>query len=537
MKTTMIKGLMLSLLFLTACQGDNTPPVLPTAMVPDASAGVTSSAATPVEVPENKPVSTSSSEDTVASISPLFDVDWNDRTLFSRGLITSQQRMLDQLPGATVYHLDFEISDDLLRVTGQEEVHYTNREDTSLAEVYFRLFPNIAGGKAVVSAVTVAGQPVEPVIEFADTAARIPLPQPLPPGESVDVRLNFAVDVAQEMAGNYGLFGYYDGILVLDQFYPTIPVYDDEGWNVETPPPNADLSYNDASFYLVRVSAPDDLTMLTSGIEVNRETDGSRQTVTFAAGPARDFYLAAGDNYTVTSETVGETTINSYALPEYTVHSELALQVAVDSLRSFNERFGLYPYTEFDVLSTPMQALGIEYPGLVGVSLALYDPAEEIAGLPSRVLLESTVAHEVAHQWFYNTIGNDQVDEPWLDEALAQYVTWLYYVDVYGPGAAQGYVDSWKSRWNRVDQADIPIGLPAGEYDGREYGAIVYGRGPLFIAALAEEMGQESFDEFLRDYAETYQWKIATGELFKKLAEEHCQCDLTSLFEEWVYER
>jgi aminopeptidase N len=151
------------------------------------------------------------------------------------------------------------------------------------------------------------------------------------------------------------------------------------------------------------------------------------------------------------------------------------------------------------------------------------------------VLLESTVAHEAAHQWFYNTVGNDQVDEPWLDEALAQYATWLYYVDVYGESAAQGYVQSWESRWDRVDRADIPIGLPAGDYRGREYGAIVYGRGPLFIAALAEEMGRESFDEFLRDYAQTYQWDIATGETFKLLAEEHCRCDLTDLFEEWVY--
>ena len=75
----------------------------------------------------------------------------------------------------------------------------------------------------------------------------------------------------------------------------------------------------------------------------------------------------------------------------------------------------------------------------------------------------------------------------------------------------------------------------AGDYKGREYGAIVYGRGPLFIAALAEQMGQDSFNEFLRDYAETYQWEIATGETFKQLAEKHCQCDLTDLFEGWVY--
>jgi aminopeptidase N len=53
---------------------------------------------------------------------------------------------------------------------------------------------------------------------------------------------------------------------------------------------------------------------------------------------------------------------------------------------------------------------------------------------------------------------------------------------------------------------------------------------------LAEELGQETFDEFLRDYYDTYKWEISTSESFKELAERHCQCDLTALFEEWVFE-
>ena len=102
---------------------------------------------------------------------------------------------------------------------------------------------------------------------------------------------------------------------------------------------------------------------------------------------------------------------------------------------------------------------------------------------------------------------------------------------------AQDYRASWNSRWRRVDQADIPIGLAAGDYTGKEYGAIVYGRGPLFIATLAEEMGAQTFDEFLRHYYKTYKWEISSGHSFKQLAEDHCQCDLTTLFERWVYEK
>ncbi|MCP4424182.1 MAG: M1 family metallopeptidase [Chloroflexi bacterium] len=466
---------------------------------------------------------------------PLLDIPWDDRSIFRAGLIASEQDALDGLEGASVYHIDFQIADDFLSLEGWEEVHYTNREVEPLDAIYFQLFPNAVGGSVTVSQVTVDGQEVETTFKFEDTALRAALPSALQPGESVDIRLAFAVDIPQEMGGNYGLFGYFDEVLVLDEFYPVIPVFDDTGWNVQAPPPNADTSYFDVSFYLARVTAPANLTIAASGIEVNRESDGDRQIVTFAAGPMRDFYLVGSERYIVVSETVGETAVNSYALQGMEEGANAALSFSIDALNSFGSRFGPYPYTEYDVLSTPMLALGIEYPSIVGIAIPAFDPGEVVAGLPFPAILESVAAHEAAHQWFYNVIGNDQIDEPWLDEAHAQYATWLYFVDTYGEANAQGYRNSWNGRWQRVGGAEIPIGLPAYAYEGSEYSAIVYGRGPIFVEALAQEIGSETFDQFLRDYYETYQWGIATTESYRQLAEEQCNCDLSVLFEDWVY--
>jgi len=157
-----------------------------------------------------------------------------------------------------------------------------------------------------------------------------------------------------------------------------------------------------------------------------------------------------------------------------------------------------------------------------------------VGGLPSRVILEAAVAHEVAHQWIYNVVGNDQVDEPWLDEALAQYLTMLYYADVYGEEGARAFRSALMGRWDRVDRADIPIGMPTGSYEGAEYAAIVYGRGPLFVETLAEKMGQEKFEQFLRGYYAVHKWGIATRDSFQQLAEAACECDLAPLFEAWV---
>ena len=66
--------------------------------------------------------------------------------------------------------------------------------------------------------------------------------------------------------------------------------------------------------------------------------------------------------------------------------------------------------------------------------------------------------------------------------------------------------------------------------------AIVYGRGPLFFDALKEEMGEQVFDDFIRDYYQQNKWGIASGLDLKSLAENHCNCDLATLFEAWVGE-
>lgn len=462
--------------------------------------------------------------------------NWDDRSIYSSGLIESERETLELLQGASVYHIDLVIADDLTHLTGTEAVRYTNRESEPLSIIAFQLYPNQLGGKIEISDPQVDGKPADVTYLEGNSAFTVALPVPLQPGESALVEMVFSIDLPGVGGGNYGLFGFIDNILVLDGFYPGIPVYDDLGWHAGPLTPNADTTFNDVSYYLVRVTAPVDLVMIASGVEVERKTDKKQQGITFAAGPARDFYLAASTDFEKISEIIGETTVNSYTLPGFRQGADLALNTAVEALKDFSERYGSYPYTEFDVVSTPMQgATGIEYPGIIGINKLIYDPNETISGTPAFVMLESTVAHEVGHQWFYNTVGNDQAKEPWIDESLTQYVTSMYFLDEYGETSMDAYRESWMARWERVNLEALPIGLAADAYVGGGYSAIVYGRGPVFMQTLAETMGQSTFDAFLLDYAQRYQWQISGAEEFKTLAESHCNCDLTNLFAEWVY--
>jgi len=520
----------LVIVWLAACQS-----LPPTAMPLPATAQAAPTAvsiATPATASTSAPALATTAAPTPSN---LLDVPWDDRTIFRQGLINAEQDVLNRLPGASVYHIDLRLSDDYAALRGTQQVRYTNQETQPLNEIYFRLFANAIGGKMTVSAVKVDGQSVEPVYAAQNTAVRVPLAAPLPPGQRIVIQMNFEAQVPQELGGSYGLLSYLDGVLALDSFYPSIPAYDDKGWYSQPPPPNADLTYADASFYLVRVTAPAKLEIATSGIEIRRESQEHRQVVTFAAGPARDFYIAASETYVVVSETLGETRVNSYAPAARAEAARPALRHAVDAIKTFSARFGAYPYTEFDVAAISMLALGIEYPGITGITLKAYDPNSAISGTPAPVILESTIAHEVGHQWFYSAVGNDQVNDPWLDEAVTQYVTGLYYEDRYGQAAAQSYRASWESRWARVKQADLPIGLPVAGYAENEYGAIVYGRGPIVLRGIAHQIGQKTFDTFLREYYTAHKWGMGTGAAFKELLERQCQCDLTPTFREQVY--
>ena len=64
--------------------------------------------------------------------------------------------------------------------------------------------------------------------------------------------------------------------------------------------------------------------------------------------------------------------------------------------------------------------------------------------------LEVVVTHEVGHQWFYNLVGNETQRQPWLDESMAEFITWQYYLDVHGQQEAQEYRDEMQATWNLV---------------------------------------------------------------------------------------
>jgi hypothetical protein len=450
-----------------------------------------------------------------------------DRSIYKDGLAPEYQGILDKLPYASMYDIKFNIADNLYHITGNETVTYTNAEDVELKEVRFRLFPNILGGKMHVDKVTADGKAITPKYSLKDSLMTVSLRTPLKPKESITLSMDFNITVPQTVDLNYGVQAYYDNVLALAHAYPMIPVYDDEGWNAEIPPQSGDVTYADMSFFIVTVDAPKDVTLVGSGREISRQKNGDRQTVRYEAGPARDFYLTASPDYKVVTKEVNGVTLRFYTRSDLKEGAESALDTAARAIEIYEKRYAPYPYTELDFVSTPTLALGIEYPGMIAITNGIIQP--------DQYYLEGTIAHEVGHQWFYNLVGNDQLDDPWLDESLTQFATLQYFTDAYGQAGNQGFRQDLEGRWDSIGRAEIPVGLSVKDYTDAEYSGIVYGRGGLFFEALRDEMGRENFDEFMKDYVKTNSWDIASPEKLKAEAEAYCKCDLTPLFEKWIY--
>jgi len=429
------------------------------------------------------------------------------------------------LPHATRYEIRLAVDPVAARLTGRQKVRYTNTEEVPLDDLYLRLFPNTPGygGGMAVTSLLLDGQPATPALELGGSALRLPLEPSLAPGETLTLDLDFSATVPTSATFGYGQFLYRHGVMALANAYPLIPVYDDEGWNVEVAPEHGDAVYSDVAFYTVQVTAPATLTLVASGSCAGPQGD----TWTCVAAPMRDLGLVLGE-YRRADRVVDGVTVGSYYYPEHEEGGQFALQVAADALATFGELFGPYPYAELDVVETPTTAGGVEYPGLVVISEWLYGGGGR---------LEWVVAHEVAHQWWYGMVGSDQVDEPWLDEALAQYSVLLYYEATYGSEMAAYIVErEFEQVHHNLIAAgrDMPVGLPVAAYDPELYGPVVYDKGPLYFHALRREVGDGDFIAILQTYCRRHRYGIATPDSFLTAVKIVSGDPRRPLFEEWI---
>jgi aminopeptidase N len=196
--------------------------------------------------------------------------------------------------------------------------------------------------------------------------------------------------------------------------------------------------------------------------------------------------------------------------------TEASLDQQADMIAFFEETFVPYPFNS--------------YGSIVDDDSVGYALETQTRPVYSRVARESTVAHELAHQWFGNAVSPARWQDIWLNEGWATYAEWLWSDDSGGDSAQTSFeavmdIPADDAFWSLVIADPGPLGL---------FHGAVYDRGAATLHALRVKIGDEAFYAGAREWLERYNDSTGTTEDFQAVYEEVSGQNLDSFFDVWV---
>lgn len=190
-----------------------------------------------------------------------------------------------------------------------------------------------------------------------------------------------------------------------------------------------------------------------------------------------------------------------------------------EMMRLFEERFGPYPQDDCALVVTPDE---LEIP-LEAQGMAVFG-VNHLAPDENRL-----IAHELAHQWFGNSVGIGRWRDIWLNEGFACFAEWMWSER---SGAATVAEKAAKHHARlRALPYDLVLADPGPDlmFDDR-----VYKRGALTLYAVRCLVGDDAFHALLLAWAAARRHELATGEDFRAFASSSTGVDLAPLFSAWL---
>jgi len=275
----------------------------------------------------------------------------------------------------------------------------------------------------------------------------------------------------------------------------------------------------DKATFRLEVTAPKPWMVAANGVLREERDEGERRTFVFEAADPMATYLATVNVSRLERET--STGPNGLPLvfyypPDATEREREPFGKTAEMIARFEELFGPYPFESFGNLLTPERLGG----ALETQTLPVY----------SRGSGEGTVAHELAHQWFGNSVSLRRWRDMWLNEGFASYAEWLWREHTRGAEAFQSQVERSYRTLRRSG-----VGSPASPPVGELFGPRTYGRGALALHMLRREVGDETFFRVLRTWCERFHDGTADTAAFVALSEEVAGRDLDAFFDAWLF--
>lgn len=282
----------------------------------------------------------------------------------------------------------------------------------------------------------------------------------------------------------------------------------------------------DKATYTFRITVAKPFVVAANGLLVETIDNGDTRTFVWESRDPMASYLATVNiNRFVeqTEEGPNGLPIRNYFPEHLAANAQEVFAPTVEMLELFEELFGPYPFEAYGVVVAD-QPLGF---ALETQTLSVF--GSDMASAPPSYV-EGTVAHELAHQWFGNSVSPANWQDIWLNEGFATYAEWLWYEHHYSTEARDGQI---ALTYEHVGSSPPPGTPPPNNL----FNPGVYGRGGLTLHALRVRLGDEQFFTLLRAYAEQYRNSNASTAEFIALAEQVSQQDLAAFFDAWLYQQ
>ena len=437
-------------------------------------------------------------------------------------------------------------------IRGSEEIVYTNNSPDTLRNPVFKLLLNIhkpgapRGGGASpdyltsgvhIDSLKVNGQATPwPGVENAFTWARLRLPAPLVPHDSVHLSIKWHFDISKE-SGREGMIDSTTWFLAY--FYPRVAVFDDyNGWDTMNFTDVQEF-YSDFNDYDVSITVPRNFVVWGTGTLLNpsdvlqptflqrfTQSMTSDQTITVASKSdmttQRVTAQAPRNTWRFRAANIPDMTFNlsdhyvwdaASVVVDDATHRRASVQAAYnDTAADFHHmvqfaRHGLdwlshnwpgvpYPYEK----TTVVQGFaGMEYPMMVNDE-----------SYPDTIFSRFVVEHEIAHTWFPFYMGINESRYAMMDEGWATTFEYLIGSADVGKTTATGFfqqfrVNGWS--FNPSSLEDLPIITPADGLSANAYGDNAYGKPALGYLALKDMLGDDAFRKALHAFMDRWHGK------------------------------
>lgn len=292
----------------------------------------------------------------------------------------------------------------------------------------------------------------------------------------------------------------------------------------------------DKATFTFHISVPDESVVVANGILKDRYAEAGQTTFVWEMRQPMATYLATVQ----INPFIEQTSVSAGGVPIRNFFPATLYEQGVEvfarqpeMMDYFETIFGPYPFEAYGAVVADVElgfALETQTVSLFGRDVLLDDTWGDTSP-------ESVIAHELAHQWFGNSVTPATWRDLWLNEGFATYAQVLWEEYNNGRDSADGLLITYYALLRNPMIISNGIAAPADPPPTRLFNRVVYVRGALALHVLRLEVGDEAFFTIIRQWAERYQYSNATTQDFIDLAVEVSgDTDVPALLDAWLYQ-